>query len=164
MLREVLLFLAVICSIHGSTDDRIYGGILVDIEKLPFLVSIQHFNKHDCGGSILNSRWILTAAHCDVNMFVIVINTLLHIILKNLKYPFFYTACLPFPSSVWELATPKVAVPCTRLIKLLSIHVQQKETMCAWLRSPRTFSSTLKFNPFNCLTRTTHKWRTTQIS
>nr|XP_056709382.1 serine protease 55-like [Euleptes europaea] len=34
------------------------------LENLPWKVSIEAANKHVCGGVILNSWWILSAAHC----------------------------------------------------------------------------------------------------
>uniref|UniRef100_A0A182VSW0 trypsin n=1 Tax=Anopheles minimus TaxID=112268 RepID=A0A182VSW0_9DIPT len=43
---------------------RIVGGHVTDIESYPYQVSVQELNVHICGGSIITSRWILTAGHC----------------------------------------------------------------------------------------------------
>lgn len=47
-------------------DMRIVGGSEVEPNSLPFQVSLQYplFNFHFCGGSIFNSEYIITAAHC----------------------------------------------------------------------------------------------------
>lgn len=47
-----------------KVDDRIVGGFPTTIEKNPWQVSLQHYGRHICGGSIISEKWILTAAHC----------------------------------------------------------------------------------------------------
>ncbi|XP_010621243.1 serine protease 55 isoform X2 [Fukomys damarensis] len=43
---------------------RIIGGVEAGEGEFPWQVSIQVANQHMCGGAILSSWWILTAAHC----------------------------------------------------------------------------------------------------
>jgi secreted trypsin-like serine protease len=42
----------------------ITGGFEINIDTRPFQVALQRNNAAYCGGSILNQRWIVTAAHC----------------------------------------------------------------------------------------------------
>lgn len=43
---------------------RIVGGENASPQEFPWLVSITRLGGHFCGGTILNSNFILTAAHC----------------------------------------------------------------------------------------------------
>ncbi|XP_063989082.1 polyserase-2-like [Diachasmimorpha longicaudata] len=45
-------------------DSRIVGGDATPIDKVPYQVSVQYNDEHFCGGSIISSEWIITAAHC----------------------------------------------------------------------------------------------------
>lgn len=43
---------------------KIVGGANVDIKNVPYQVSVNVKNEHECGGSLITKRHILTAAHC----------------------------------------------------------------------------------------------------
>uniref|UniRef100_A0A182T724 trypsin n=1 Tax=Anopheles maculatus TaxID=74869 RepID=A0A182T724_9DIPT len=47
---------------------RIVGGFEIDVSETPYQVSLQYFRHHRCGGSVLNNKWVLTAAHCTVGL------------------------------------------------------------------------------------------------
>jgi trypsin len=59
--------------LFAPMQERIIGGEQADEGEFPYLVSIQLFGAHSCGGSILNSNHILTAAHCLQGMLPILI-------------------------------------------------------------------------------------------
>ncbi|XP_017279206.1 transmembrane protease serine 13 [Kryptolebias marmoratus] len=54
------------CQIVVSDGRRIVGGTLAAENVWGWQVSMQWREKHMCGGSIISSRWIITAAHCFV--------------------------------------------------------------------------------------------------
>ncbi|XP_043470354.1 serine protease 38-like [Leptopilina heterotoma] len=45
-------------------NPRIVGGLTAAKGQFPYQVSLQSSGNHICGASILNEKWILTAAHC----------------------------------------------------------------------------------------------------
>ncbi|XP_075168764.1 trypsin-7-like [Haematobia irritans] len=66
-----------------NQDGRIVGGQVTSILNYPYIVSLQYQKSHICGGSILTSNIILTAAHCidnpqDVNAFQVRVGSSYH--------------------------------------------------------------------------------------
>lgn len=55
-----------LCSECGTRAKlpRIIGGVEASLGRWPWQVSLYYSNRHTCGGSIINSQWVVTAAHC----------------------------------------------------------------------------------------------------
>ncbi|KID74816.1 Trypsin [Metarhizium brunneum] len=69
MARKSAIMLAVACSTllttAASIDKRLAGGEAAKISEIPSMVSIQNERgHHECGGTLLDSTTVLTAAHC----------------------------------------------------------------------------------------------------
>jgi len=45
-------------------SQRIIGGLEAEVNEYPWMVSLLLRGTHACGGSLINSRWILSAGHC----------------------------------------------------------------------------------------------------
>lgn len=56
------------CGMANKDDlaDRIVGGSLAEPNEYPWIVAIMHMNNNQiwCGGSIITTEHILSAAHC----------------------------------------------------------------------------------------------------
>ena len=49
----------------GGRRSLILGGDELGGAPHPWMVSLQHRNRHFCGGTLLDERHVLTAAHCE---------------------------------------------------------------------------------------------------
>ncbi|RDD36262.1 Trypsin epsilon [Trichoplax sp. H2] len=49
---------------ENDEDDKIVGGYEAKKHEFPFIISLQRYGSHFCGGSIVSSTRVLTAAHC----------------------------------------------------------------------------------------------------
>jgi len=51
-------------AVEPNTDMRVVGGTEAEPHSWPWMVSLQYEGNHFCGGSLINSQWVVSAAHC----------------------------------------------------------------------------------------------------
>ncbi|CAH1099934.1 unnamed protein product [Psylliodes chrysocephalus] len=61
-LKFVLCFVVIIKTVYANS--RVVNGSDAEEGEFPYAVSLRRMNSHTCGGTILNEKYILTAAHC----------------------------------------------------------------------------------------------------
>lgn len=64
MFQHLILVGLFVCT-ASAPSGRVVNGTDADIEDYPFMTKIRDGYTHKCSGSILNERWVLTAAHCS---------------------------------------------------------------------------------------------------
>lgn len=67
-LRLSVLFFAIaaVTSASEDTSSFIVGGTDATIEDYPYMAGVFNFGLPSCGGTIISSRTVLTAAHCFI--------------------------------------------------------------------------------------------------
>jgi secreted trypsin-like serine protease len=53
-------------SISWGQDTKIFGGGFADQNQFPHQVALIYRQQLRCGGSLITSEWVLTAAHCVI--------------------------------------------------------------------------------------------------
>jgi trypsin len=102
---------------HLFANNRIVGGNATDIEVIPYIGSLRYSGVHSCGCIILNSDYVLTAAHCtsDVHpsQLMIRFGSSYHAHLGTLRsirviieHPNYSPRNLDFDFSILQLWTP----------------------------------------------------------
>uniref|UniRef100_A0A8C8YSL6 Peptidase S1 domain-containing protein n=1 Tax=Prolemur simus TaxID=1328070 RepID=A0A8C8YSL6_PROSS len=59
----------VLTPVCGRSFLKIVGGVDAEEGKWPWQVSVRMNGKHVCGGSLVTSKWVVTAAHCIISRF-----------------------------------------------------------------------------------------------
>ncbi len=62
-LTHCLSCLSSVCGVP-ALNTRIVGGAVAPEGSWPWQASVHIFGSHSCGGSLINNRWVLSAAHC----------------------------------------------------------------------------------------------------
>ncbi|XP_036326548.1 venom protease-like [Rhagoletis pomonella] len=47
-----------------NDESRIVGGQTAGVSEYPWMARLSYFNRFYCGGTLINDRYVLTAAHC----------------------------------------------------------------------------------------------------
>ncbi|KAF1359111.1 trypsin-like protease-like protein 1 [Lizonia empirigonia] len=94
----------------------IVGGTVAQAGDFPFIVSLQKSGSHFCGGSLLNSRTVITAAHCTVGQTASSLTVRAGSLNRNSGgtlvkvssisvHPSFSSSTLDSDVAIWKLAT-----------------------------------------------------------
>jgi secreted trypsin-like serine protease len=51
------------CGVRNE-ESRIVGGQTTSVNEFPWMARLSYLNKFYCGGTLINDRYVLTAAHC----------------------------------------------------------------------------------------------------
>ncbi|XP_037775490.1 uncharacterized protein LOC119572447 [Penaeus monodon] len=56
------------CKCGQKAASRIVGGVTTGVNEWPWQAALMYESQHFCGGSLINDRYVLTAAHCTEGM------------------------------------------------------------------------------------------------
>lgn len=97
---------------------RIVGGVEIGIDEIPFQISLRYDDSHICGGSIISSLYVLSAAHCtfyfpktDLSIFSIRAGSSridqggsIHNISSVVEHPRFDTSLLDYDATILKIS------------------------------------------------------------
>uniref|UniRef100_A0A672K4S8 Serine protease hepsin-like n=1 Tax=Sinocyclocheilus grahami TaxID=75366 RepID=A0A672K4S8_SINGR len=102
------LSIAVDCGRRMLPEERIVGGVDARQGSWPWQVSLQYDGVHQCGGSIISDRWIISAAHCfperyrHVSRWRVLMGTIYNtpisknVVIAEVKTVVYHSSYLPF--------------------------------------------------------------------
>ncbi|CAF1034976.1 unnamed protein product [Adineta ricciae] len=98
-------------------EARIVGGETAQPHSWPWSISIRIYNIHICGGSLINSEWVLTAAHCLVEINDLTVHIGVHDvtthspIIRTIKKEFAHPDYIPSPKFINDIALFRLSSP-----------------------------------------------------
>ncbi|XP_050506571.1 chymotrypsin-2-like [Diabrotica virgifera virgifera] len=149
MLPTIVFVCSILASV--SADSRVVMGSDAEEGEFPYAVSLRRQGSHTCGATILNEKYVLTAAHCvcsdqepknsslysiQYDLLTITKEPVNTIPVKKINCHQFSSEKLIFDSAVLELETPIPSgkwKPVT-ISKDFSTAKRQKGTIIGWGR------------------------------
>uniref|UniRef100_U3KCI7 Peptidase S1 domain-containing protein n=1 Tax=Ficedula albicollis TaxID=59894 RepID=U3KCI7_FICAL len=135
---------------YGAT--RIVGGTGAKPGSWPWIVSIQHpwapRLGHFCGGSLISTQWVLTAAHCfddynNISMVYVVIGATqltqpgrdarIRSVRQVLIHPYYNPADMSYDIALMELDRPVQCSPYIQLSCVPDITLKVSELQNCWI-------------------------------
>ncbi|XP_073840971.1 hypodermin-A-like [Musca autumnalis] len=121
IIRYLLIATLAFKSAHSwrttSRSPRIIGGKRVSVEEIPYIVNIRNNGSFHCGGSLITSKCVITAAHCVkhsnakdlvVRAGVTFLKERLNkrIVKRIVKHPKYVSKTIDYDVALLELAKP----------------------------------------------------------
>uniref|UniRef100_H2V1Q2 Granzyme K-like n=1 Tax=Takifugu rubripes TaxID=31033 RepID=H2V1Q2_TAKRU len=128
----VLISCTVLLVVQPGHGSEIIGGQEVNPHSMPYMALVRNATGM-CGGTLINPKWVLTAAHCE-NMTTVALGV--HSIRQKQKeswQEFKVTHSIPYPAY-----NKKTKDNDLRMLKLATAAKETKNVKCLPLESPKT--------------------------